>query len=277
MLNLSYQWFVLSYKQNRSQDLQEWSDQSQGHIHLHFQNQDWKPVLLGILFQGQKIIQKNVTVQLKYGLQLVFISAPHSSLLLSVQIQVLPYAVTKGEILFLSPLLWHSVAMVMKKKHKNYMLTVPDTAKENPCTIMCTYSSCAIHMVRVRLYFISALGVPRTKQCLAHSLSHLPAEWLAQTYFFYSGHREMSRRLILDKVGRAMSLMFLQQLEGQRQSHGLQDVEQYRVSSSYNESVSGVTWSAAVLLIKKAPNSLIPNGIWDATAKPELCFNMDSN
>lgn len=84
-------------------------------------------------------------------------------LLLSVQIQVLPYAVTKGKILLFSPLPWHSVAMVMKKKHKNYMLTVPDTSEENPCTIMCTHSSCAIHMVRVRLYFISALGMPRTK------------------------------------------------------------------------------------------------------------------
>lgn len=37
-------------------------------------------------------------------------------LLLSVQIQVLPNAVTKGKILLLSPLLWQSVAMVMKKK-----------------------------------------------------------------------------------------------------------------------------------------------------------------
>lgn len=60
----------------------------------------------------------------------------------------------------------------------------------------------------------SALGIPRTRQYLALSLPRFPAEWLAQIYFFYPGHTVMFRMLILDKVGKAMSLLFLQQPEG---------------------------------------------------------------
>lgn len=225
MLHFSYQWLVLSYKLNRAQYPYE------GHrvvviCIFNFRNKTGNLSCLESFFRDRNDLDK-CHHTIKIGFQMVTVLHPSTPqyLLLSVQIQVLTHEETKGKILLLSPLLWYSVAMVIEKKHKNYMLTVPDTSEENPCTIMCTHSRCAIHMVRVRLYFVSALGMPRTKQCLAHSLPHLPAEWLAQIYFFYSGHGEMSRRLILDKVGKAMSLLFLQQSEGQRQSHGLQDIK----------------------------------------------------
>jgi len=61
-----------------------------------------------------------------------------------------------------------------------------------------------------KIILSSALGILRTRRYLALSLPCLPAEWLAQSDFFYAGHRGTSRRLVFDNVGKAMSLLFLQ-------------------------------------------------------------------
>lgn len=91
------------------------------------------------------------------------------------------------------------------------MLTVPDAPQENPSyNNVHSFEWCySYDRGEILLINSSALGIRRTRQHLALSLPCFPAECLAQGDFFYSGHRGMSSRLILDMVGKALSLLLL--------------------------------------------------------------------
>lgn len=91
------------------------------------------------------------------------------------------------------------------------MLTVPDAPQENsPYNNVHSFEWCySYDKGEILLINSSVLGIRRTRQHLALSLPCFPAEWLAQGDFFYSGHRGMSSRLILDMVGKALSLLLL--------------------------------------------------------------------